>query len=121
MTVPYNTYNSTSVDNYDIHCRRSCNDANSNHIGIYSGYNSDRLFRRICGTYGNYRVTFYGQYAYINFHTNSQANSQRFRGFSRGVFTAQGLFIAGIGVGNKWLPILLLLHRNVLRVSPSMS
>ena len=79
-----------------IHYSSSCNDNNSNHIGIYRGYNTDRLFRRICGNHRRYQITYSGQYIYITFHTTSEANTQRNTGFSRIEFVAQGLFIATI-------------------------
>ena len=73
-----------------LHCSSSCNDNNSNHIGIYRGYNTDRLFRRVCGNRRSYQFTYGGQYIYITFHTTSQANTQRNTGFSTIEFFARG-------------------------------
>ena len=75
-----------------LHCSSSCNDNNSNHIGIYRGYNTDRLFRRVCGNRRLYQFTYSGQYIYITFHTTSQANTQRNTGFSTIEFFARGMF-----------------------------
>ena len=79
-----------------VHYSSSCNDDNSNHIGIYRGYNTDSLFRRVCGNRRLYQFTYDGQYIYITFHTTSEANTQRNTGFSRIEFVARGLFIATI-------------------------
>ena len=79
-----------------IHYSSSCNDNNSNHIGIYRGYNTDRLFRRVCGNRTLYQFTYGGQYMYIIFHTTSEANTQNRTGFCRIEFIARGLFIATI-------------------------
>ena len=68
-----------------VHCSGSCDTDDSNHIGIYMGYNDDHLFKRLCGNFSTYKHVFNQQYAYITFHTNGDVN-----GFSRAEFTAQG-------------------------------
>ena len=65
-----------------------------NFIAVYGGYNEYGQSHKLCGTltYRSLYVT--GSYAYIKFHTNSKVNSKKLRGFSRVVFTAQGMPIA---------------------------
>jgi len=78
---------------YSLYCRGPCNNNTSNHIGIYFGYTNAWLLQRICGYHRIFIYTHHIRYVYINFHTNSQANTQRLRGFSKAVFIAQGLLI----------------------------
>ena len=79
-----------------LHFSGSCNTATDNHIGIHSGHNSDRLYRRLCGFWSSYRFSIGGPFAYITFHTNGQTNTRGRVGFTRAEFTAQGLFIITI-------------------------
>ena len=70
-----------------IHCSGPCDTDDSNHIGIYMGYNNDYLFKRLCGNYSTYKHVSDREYAYITFHTNG---SGEVKGFSRAEFVAQG-------------------------------
>ena len=75
-------------------CSSPCLDDVGNYISVYPGYNENgRLLRKLCGSKSYEKLSISGLYAYIKFHTNSEVNSKKLKGFSNLNFTALGLYM----------------------------
>lgn len=73
-------------------CSTPCLDDVGNYIVVYPGYNEDGRSSKLCGSISYRKLYITGLYAYIKFHTNSEVNSERLKGFSKVKFTALGLY-----------------------------
>ena len=76
------------------YCRSPCRYYSDSYVIVYASYTDAGGRHPFCGNYGSYFVvTKRSRYAYVKFHTSSEANVRRLIGFSYAVFIAEGLFI----------------------------